>query len=116
MSVGRSTKEKERERREGSLPVTSATSDSGGNKAATQSAWGARAQRQASECEREEKKGLPELYTARGRRRAKGRRDNWPVALPSVVGGQSGAIDQEGGENGKKRLELDCRELTASIS
>jgi hypothetical protein len=115
MSAGRSTREKERERRGGSLPATSATSDGGGNKAAAQSAWGARAQRQASECEREEKKGLSELYTARGRRKAKGRRDNWPAALPSMAGDQSGAIDQEGGRNGRKRLELDCGELTALI-
>jgi hypothetical protein len=115
MSVGRSTREKERERRGGSLRATSATSDGGGNKAVAQSVWGARAQRQASEYEREENKGLPELYMARGRRKAKGRRDNWPAALPSMAGGQSGAIDQEGGENGRKQLEFDCGELTALI-
>jgi hypothetical protein len=72
-------------------------------------------ERRASECEREEKKGFPELYTTRGRRKAKGRRDNWPAALPSMAGGQSGAIDQEGGENGRKQLELDCGESTALI-
>jgi hypothetical protein len=115
MSAGRSTREKEMERRGGSLPATSSSSDSGRNKAAALSAWGARAQRQASECEREEKKGLPELCTAKGRRKAKGRRDIWSTALPSMVGGQSGAIDQEGGENGRKRLELDCGALTALI-
>jgi hypothetical protein len=73
------------------------------------------AQRQASECEREEKKGMPELYTARGRRKVEGRRDNWPAALPLMAGSQSGAIDQEGGVNGRKQLELDCGELTALI-
>jgi hypothetical protein len=115
MITNRSVREKERERRASSFPATSATSDGGGNKAAAQSAWGARAQKQASECEREEKKGMSELYTARGRRKAKGRRDNWPAALPSIAGGQSGAIDQEGGGNDRKRLEHDCVELTALI-
>jgi hypothetical protein len=95
--------------------VTSSSSDGGGNKVAALNAWGARAQRQASECEREEKKGMPELYTARGRRKAMGRRDNWSAALPLMAGGQSGAIDQKGGGNGRKRLELDCGELSALI-
>jgi hypothetical protein len=35
--------------------------------------------------------------------------------LPSMADGQSGAIDQEGGGNDRKRLELDCGELTALI-
>jgi hypothetical protein len=113
MSAGRSTREKERERRGGSLPATSSSSDGAGNKAVALSAWGAQAQRQVSECEREEKKGMPELYTAGGRRKAKERRDNWSAALPLMAGGQSSAIDQEGGGNGKKLLELDYGELTA---
>jgi hypothetical protein len=113
--LSRSTREKERERRGGSLPATSSSSDGAGNKAVALSAWGARAQRQASDCEREEKKGMPELYTARGRRKAKGRRDNWPEALPLMVGSQSGAIDQKGGGNGRKLLELDCGKLTTLI-
>jgi hypothetical protein len=115
MRAGRSIREKKRERRGGPLPATSSSSDGGRNKAATLSAWGARAQRQASECKREEKKGMPKLYTTRGRRKAKGRRDNWPAALPSMADGQSGAIDQEGGGNDMKRLELDCGELTSLI-
>jgi hypothetical protein len=115
MITKRSVRKKQRERRGSSFPTTSTTSDGGGNKAAAQSVWGARAQRQASECEREEKKGMSELYTTTGRRKAKGRRDNWPAALPSMAGGQSGAIDQEGGGNGRKRLELDCGELTTLI-
>jgi hypothetical protein len=49
MRAGRSIREKERERRGGPLPATSSSSDGGRNKAATLSAWGARAQRQASE-------------------------------------------------------------------
>jgi hypothetical protein len=113
MSACRSTRKKERERRGGSLPSASSSSGGNGNKAAALSAWGARAQRQASESEREENKRMPELYTTRGRRKAKGRRDNWPAALPLMAGGQSGAIDQEGGANGRKLLELDCGELTA---
>jgi hypothetical protein len=113
MRAGRSTREDERERRGSYLPAAGSSSDGGGNKAAMLDVRGARAQRWASECEREEKRGMPEIYTTRGRGKLKWRRDNRPTALPLMAGDQSGAIYQEGGGNGKKRLELDCGEVTA---
>jgi hypothetical protein len=67
MNTSRSIREKERERRGSSLPAASATSDGGGNRAATLGVRGARAQRWASGCERKEKRGMSELYTTRER-------------------------------------------------
>jgi hypothetical protein len=67
MITNRIVREKERERRGSSFPAASATSDGGGNKAAALGVRGAWVQRWASGCEREEKGGMSELYTARER-------------------------------------------------
>jgi hypothetical protein len=98
MNTNRSIRDKERERRGSSLPGASATSDGGRNRAAALGVRGARAQRWASGCEREEKRGMSELYTARERGKGKQKGDNRPAALPLVAGEQSGANEQERGK------------------
>jgi hypothetical protein len=82
MNTNRSIREKERERRGCSFPAASATSDGGGNRAAVLGVRGAWAQRWASGCEREEKGGMSELYTARKRRKGKRKGYNRPAAMP----------------------------------
>jgi hypothetical protein len=94
MITNRSVGEKERERRGSSFLAASATSDGGGNRAATLGVRGAWAQRWASGCEREEKGGMSELYTARESEKGKRKGDNRPAVLPLMAGGQSGAFEQ----------------------
>jgi hypothetical protein len=94
MNTSRSIREKERERRGSSLPAASTTSDGGGNSAAALGVRGARAQRWASGCKREEKRGMSKLYTAKERGKGKRKGDNRPAALPLMAGGQSGANEQ----------------------
>jgi hypothetical protein len=93
MNTNRSIREKENERRGTSFMAASATSDGDGNRVVALGVRGAWAQRWASGCEREEKRGMSELYTARKRGKGKRKGDNRP-AMRLMAGGQSGANEQ----------------------